>query len=117
MLSKQMYTEEYIRSLQSRTGNDPALLERVVYAFGLLEAIRRVGLPFCFKGGTSLMLLLEHPRRLSTDIDIIVDPGTDIDSYIRRQARYSRLLMWKSISGWGETISRSAISNSNTDHL
>ena len=84
MLSGDMYTGEYIQSLHKRTGNDPALLERVIYAFGLLEAIRRVELPFCFKGGTSLMLLLEHPRRLSTDIDIIVEPGTDIDDYIRR---------------------------------
>lgn len=84
MLSRQMFTEEYIRTLQLDTGNDPALLERMIYAFGLLEAIRRAELPFCFKGGTALMLLLEHPRRLSTDIDIIVDPGTDIDDYIRR---------------------------------
>ena len=53
MLSGKMYTDEYIRELQNRTGNDPALLERVVYAFGLLEAIRRVELPFCFKGGTN----------------------------------------------------------------
>ena len=28
------------------------------------------------------MLLLDHPIRLSTDIDIIVDPGTDVESYI-----------------------------------
>lgn len=84
MLSRDMYTGEYIQSLHERTGNDPALLERVIYAFGLLEAIRRVELPFCFKGGTSLMLLLDHPRRLSTDIDIIVEPETDIDDYIRR---------------------------------
>ena len=28
-----MYTDEYIRELQNRTGNDPALLERVVYAY------------------------------------------------------------------------------------
>lgn len=84
MLSRYMYTEAYIQKLYERTGNDPALLERVVYAFGLLEAIKRVNLQFCFKGGTSLMLLLEHPRRLSTDIDIIVEPGTDIDDYIRR---------------------------------
>jgi len=39
-----MYTDEYIRELQNRTGNDPALLESVVYAFGLLETIRRVEL-------------------------------------------------------------------------
>jgi len=84
MLSGKMYTDEYIHELQNRTGNDPALLERVVYAFGLLEAIRRVELPFCFKGGTSLMLLLEHPGRLSTDIDIVVEPGTAIDDYISR---------------------------------
>ena len=84
MLSRSMYTEEYIRGLYERTGNDPSLLERVIYAFGLLEAIKRVSLPFCFKGGTALMLLLDHPRRLSTDIDIIVELGTDIDDYIRR---------------------------------
>ena len=84
MLSKSIYTGEYIQELYERTGNDPALLERAIYAFGLLEAIKKVELPFCFKGGTSLMLLLDHPRRLSTDIDIIVEPGIDIDEYIRK---------------------------------
>lgn len=84
MLSRQMYTAEYIRLLQNRTGNDTALLERVIYAFGLLEAIRKVDLPFCFKGGTSLMLLLDHPRRLSTDIDIIVEPDINIEKYIQK---------------------------------
>lgn len=33
------------------------------------------------------MLLLDPPRRLSTDIDIIVEPGTDIDEYIRRAGK------------------------------
>ena len=84
MLSKDMYTEEYIMALHKQTGNDPALLERVIYAFGLLEAIKSVGLPFCFKGGTSLMLILDHPMRLSTDIDIIVKPGIDIENYIKK---------------------------------
>ncbi len=84
MLSKIMYTSEYIEDLYRQTGNDPALLERVIYAFGLLEAIRRVELPFCFKGGTALMILLDSPKRLSTDIDIIVEPGVDIDEYIRK---------------------------------
>lgn len=84
MLSKDMYTIDYIQELHERTGNDPALLERVIFAFGLLEAIKIVELPFCFKGGTSLMLLLDHPRRLSTDIDIIVEPGTNIDDFIKK---------------------------------
>ena len=59
------------------------MLERTVYAFGLLEALARVGMPFIFKGGTCLMLLMEQPRRLSTDIDIIVKPDTDLDEYIK----------------------------------
>ena len=33
MLSREMYTAEYIVELHERTGNDPALLERVIFAF------------------------------------------------------------------------------------
>ena len=36
---------------------------------------------------TSLMLILEKPARLSTDIDILVEPGTDVDDYIDKAAR------------------------------
>ena len=53
MLSKNNFTEEHIRSLQTESRRDPLLLERCVYAFGLLEAIITVGMPFVFKGGTS----------------------------------------------------------------
>ena len=84
MIDKKNYDLDYIRELQVRYKTDPGLLERVLYAFGLLEALVKVGMKFTFKGGTSLMLLLDHPVRLSTDIDIIVDPGTDVDSYIER---------------------------------
>lgn len=82
MLLKENFSEEYIRELQKNSKRDPVLLERTVYAFGLLEALTRVGMPFIFKGGTCLMLLMEKPRRLSTDIDIIVKPGTDLDDYL-----------------------------------
>lgn len=44
-------------------------------------------MPFVFKGGTSLLVLLNEPRRLSTDIDIIVDRGTDVDGYIEKAGR------------------------------
>ena len=79
MLLKENFSEEYIRSLQKDSKRDPVLLERTVYAFGLLEALARVRMPFIFKGGTCLMMLMDKPRRLSTDIDIIVEPGTDLD--------------------------------------
>ncbi len=87
MLTRENYSREHIMALQKDSRNDPVLLERVLYAFGLLEAITRVELPFIFKGGTCLMLLLKRPMRLSTDIDIIVEPGTDIDEYIEKAGR------------------------------
>lgn len=83
MLTKDNFTEGHIRNLQKQFRRDPALIERTIFAFGLLEAIRRVGMPFVFKGGTSLMLILKHPMRLSTDIDIVVEPATDVDMYVK----------------------------------
>jgi len=87
MINKEVYELEYIRELQKKYSSDPGLIERALYAFGLLEAIKRVGMPFCFKGGTSLMLILDKPARLSTDIDILVEPGTDVDTYIEKAAK------------------------------
>ena len=87
MLSKDNFTRDHIEELRKVNGNAPALLERTVYAFGLLEAIRRAGMPFIFKGGTSLLLLLGKPMRLSTDIDILVEPGVDVVSFIREAGR------------------------------
>ncbi len=82
MIDQQIYTKEYIQSLTDDIKADRNLVERSLYAFGLLEALSRVKLPFIFKGGTCLLLLLNNPKRLSTDIDIIVDPTINIDSYL-----------------------------------
>lgn len=87
MLSQVNYTSEHIAAIREQTKADPSIIERTVFAFGLLEAITRVGLPFIFKGGTSLLVMLDDPRRLSTDIDIIVEPGTNIDEYIEQAGR------------------------------
>ena len=87
MLSREIFTLEYIRGLQKKYKKDPGLLERVMYAFGLLEALAQVGMDFVFKGGTSLLLLTEHPLRLSTDIDIIVEPGTDVEKFVMEAAK------------------------------
>lgn len=87
MICKENYTVEHIRSIEANTGANPQIIERTLFAFGLLEAITRAGLNFVFKGGTSLMLLLEEPQRFSTDIDIVVAPGTDIHAYIEKAGR------------------------------
>lgn len=87
MIDKVVYEIDYIRELHDKYNSDPGLIERALYAFGLLEALKKVGMPFCFKGGTSLMLILDKPLRLSTDIDILVEPGTDVDGYIEKASK------------------------------
>ena len=52
MIDKVVYGIDYIKELQKKYTSDPGLIERAIYAFGLLEAIKKVGMPFCFKGGT-----------------------------------------------------------------
>jgi hypothetical protein len=44
MIDKKIYDLDYIRELQARYKTDPGLLERVLYAFGLLEALVKVGI-------------------------------------------------------------------------
>jgi len=82
MINPDTFTAEHIRYIHQHSKRDPALIERTIFAFGLLEAIISSKLPFVFKGGTSLMLLMDKPRRFSTDIDIIVDPGIMVDKYL-----------------------------------
>ena len=83
MINENVYTQDYIKRMRLEKKCDPVILEKTIFAFGLLEALKKSGADFIFKGGTSLMLLLEKPQRLSTDIDIIVEPGYDIEAYIR----------------------------------
>lgn len=82
MIKGTNFSLEHMRDIQRESPVDVSILERSIYALALLEALARVGMPFIFKGGTSLLLLLEKPRRLSTDIDIIVQPGTDVQHYL-----------------------------------
>lgn len=44
MLLQENFAEEHIRELQRTSRRDPVLLERAVYAFGLLEALAKVGM-------------------------------------------------------------------------
>jgi nucleotidyltransferase AbiEii toxin of type IV toxin-antitoxin system len=65
---------EWLADKRKKYGKDPAIMESMIYALYLLEQIQITGLDFIFKGGTSLILLLETPQRFSVDIDIIISP-------------------------------------------
>ena len=73
MLKKENFTLEHILELKENKAVDNFILERSIYAFGLLEALCRVDMPFIFKGGTSLSKAYGLIERFSEDIDLIID--------------------------------------------
>lgn len=77
MIDKKTYTLNWIETISKKYGNaDKILIEKVIRALTLLTELKMSGLNFVFKGGTALMLMLELPKRLSIDIDIIVPEKT-----------------------------------------
>jgi hypothetical protein len=75
MITPRTRTREWIENLEGKY--DAGLAERMIMAFMLLEDLQQSGLPFTFKGGTSLSLITGSLKRFSIDIDIIVPPGLD----------------------------------------
>lgn len=84
MIDKIIFSKEYILSMNEKYKVDPSIIERSIYALGLVEALVNTGLNFIFKGGSSMMVLLDKPLRLSTDVDIIVNPEVDIIAAIEK---------------------------------
>jgi predicted nucleotidyltransferase component of viral defense system len=82
MIHEDSYTLEWINQISKENKKvDKILVEKVIQAFSLLELLQQSGIDFIFKGGTCLMLLLDEPRRLSIDIDIIVpDKTQDVEA-------------------------------------
>lgn len=71
MISEYSYSKDWLNNLRSSNkGIDPSLCEKMIRALGLMEALIVNNLDFVFKGGTSLILLIEKPERFSIDIDI-----------------------------------------------
>lgn len=74
MLDNICFTKEWITRKSVEIGRaDPVLLEKCIRAFSVLCGLSRFRVPFVFKGGTSLILLLKDFRRLSIDVDIVTD--------------------------------------------
>lgn len=72
IIAKECFSREWVLGLKVKYPlANPVLVEKVIYAFELLGLLVRGNKPFIFRGGTSLMLLLPQPKRLSIDIDVI----------------------------------------------
>ncbi len=81
MIANQCFTKEWIIRKRSEMGKvDPVLLEKCIHALSLLCALGESPVPFVFKGGTSIILLLKEFHRLSIDIDIVTSmPRTEYE--------------------------------------
>jgi len=74
MIHPQSFTKEWLDSHRAKPGYqriNPPLVEKMIHALALVEQLSSQGLVFVFKGGTSLILLLDDAGRFSIDIDII----------------------------------------------
>ena len=85
MIDKKTFTREWIedRSNHFKTGKSKGnseLIEKVINALYLLEKLVSSGIDMIFKGGTSLVLLLDEVHRFSIDIDIILQNDNGLDA-------------------------------------
>ena len=96
MINKETLTEEWIAKVSRDNRRvDKILVEKVIRAMLLVEGLAKSGLSFIFKGGTSLMLLLDNVRRLSIDVDIVLADRPDrlediFNSFVKDQG-FSRV--------------------------
>ncbi len=73
MINANTYTTEWLDArVKEYDVYSYDLAEKMTYAITLLEQLRFKGLDFIFKGGTSLVLMLDHFHRFSKDIDILL---------------------------------------------
>jgi len=91
MISEYSYSKDWLDNLRVLNKKiDPSLCEKMIRALGLLEALVTNKLDFVFKGGTSLILLIEKPERFSIDIDINTTASKDeVEKVIESLSRSS----------------------------
>lgn len=83
MIKATCFEKEWIDSFrkQKEFGRiNPPILEKMIHALYLLQNLRIHGLDFVFKGGTSLILLLENANRFSVDIDVVLNKKYENES-------------------------------------
>ena len=64
MIIRDNYGEDHIKCLMDKSHKDPQLIERALYALGLLEALAQTGLEYIFKGGSSVIIRLFYKIKM-----------------------------------------------------
>jgi len=96
MIKEHCFTEEWLEEFKKQAAHkriDKIILEKMIYALHLLERLRSNELNFVFKGGTSLVLLLEEANRFSIDIDIICNTNRkELEEILQKVVDSSKFL-------------------------
>ncbi len=90
MINQICFTEDWLKAVKQehpKWSINPPLLEKMLYALSLVELLAQYDLNFIFKGGTSLVLLLDTPKRFSIDIDIITQDSREKIEAVLTQIR------------------------------
>jgi hypothetical protein len=92
VLQEKCFTKEWLDGQREQMQRvDPGLLEKSIHALELVGHLARHQLPFVFKGGTCMLLLLDEVRRLSIDVDIVCTvPRPELESVLRAIGKESR---------------------------
>lgn len=92
VLQDKCFTKEWLDNQKAQMQRvDPGLLEKSSYALELLAHLALKKIPFVFKGGTCMLLLLDNIRRLSIDVDIVCTlPRQGLDAILREISNESR---------------------------
>jgi predicted nucleotidyltransferase component of viral defense system len=99
MIKDSCFTEEWLNQFKRQKDHkriDKIILEKMIYALHLLEHLKTNGLNFVFKGGTSLLLLLEEGNRFSIDNDIITNTNKeDLETILNKVIDSSFFTEWE----------------------
>lgn len=99
-MTKQIPDRNRIESLRKELGfKDPGIFEKSVYALNLLTELLRVYPELIFKGGTSILLHIFPPARLSIDIDILLPVK-------ERTGLKDALVRMVSVSEWFDAVEK-----------
>ncbi|MBU1098120.1 MAG: nucleotidyl transferase AbiEii/AbiGii toxin family protein [Bacteroidetes bacterium] len=97
MIKDECFSKKWLDSKRNQfPDSDPGIMEKSIYALELVGNLRTAGLDFIFKGGTSLLLLLEEPKRLSIDVDILTKETKEkIEKALAEIVKSNRFISWE----------------------
>ncbi|NQV19530.1 MAG: nucleotidyl transferase AbiEii/AbiGii toxin family protein [Armatimonadetes bacterium] len=92
MINETCFEKDYIQNFRNiyKKANSE-YVEKTIFAFELLYLLVKSDMDFIFKGGTSLLLLLPEPKRLSIDIDIVGEIDVSKLDSIIEDTKFSKI--------------------------